>query len=98
MRFYQTGRCRGEEPPRPPRAPVVIEGKLRPRAVCILTPIASRAKRVYSGAMNDDKARLESWKEIADFFNVSVRTVQGWEVEKAMPVRTLQRLPKTVCA
>lgn len=30
--------------------------------------------------------RLESWKEIAEFFNVSVRTVQGWEVEKALPV------------
>jgi hypothetical protein len=31
--------------------------------------------------------RLESWKEIADFFNVSVRTVQGWEIDKALPVQ-----------
>ncbi len=30
--------------------------------------------------------RLESWKEIAEFFNVSVRTVQSWEVEKGLPV------------
>jgi hypothetical protein len=30
--------------------------------------------------------RLESWKEIADFFNVSVRTVQSWEIEKGLPV------------
>ena len=31
--------------------------------------------------------RLESWKEIADFFNVSVRTVQSWEAEKSLPIK-----------
>lgn len=38
------------------------------------------------GSSASEVNRLESWKEIAEFFNVSVRTVQGWEVERALPV------------
>jgi len=30
--------------------------------------------------------RLDSWKDIASFFNRSVRTVQRWEESEAMPV------------
>ncbi len=32
---------------------------------------------------------LFSWKEIADYFGVSVRTVQHWEEERGLPVRRL---------
>jgi hypothetical protein len=32
---------------------------------------------------------LSSWKEIADYFGVSVRTVQHWEEERGLPVRRL---------
>lgn len=33
--------------------------------------------------------RLESWKEIASHFGVSVRTVQAWEGEKGLPVHRM---------
>ncbi len=32
---------------------------------------------------------LSSWKEIADYFDVSVRTVQHWEEQRGLPVRRL---------
>lgn len=32
---------------------------------------------------------LSAWKEIADYFGVSVRTVQHWEEERGLPVRRL---------
>jgi len=31
--------------------------------------------------------RLESWKEIAAYFNRGVRTVRRWEKEEGLPVR-----------
>jgi tetratricopeptide (TPR) repeat protein len=34
-----------------------------------------------------DRNRLESWKEIADYLRTSVRTVQRWEKDEALPVR-----------
>ena len=33
------------------------------------------------------KVELDSWKEIASFLGVNVRTAQRWETERAMPVR-----------
>jgi len=35
----------------------------------------------------DRPGRLEGWKEIADFFGRTVRTVQRWEREQALPIR-----------
>lgn len=35
--------------------------------------------------------RLESWKEIAGYLNVSVRTVQRWEEQNQLPVRRVVR-------
>jgi hypothetical protein len=37
----------------------------------------------------EDRRDLSSWKEIADYFKVSVRTVQHWEEERGLPVRRL---------
>jgi hypothetical protein len=34
-----------------------------------------------------DELRLTSWKEIASYLGVSVRTAQSWEKEKGLPVR-----------
>ena len=33
--------------------------------------------------------RLVSWKEIAAFFRVTVRTVQNWESERGLPVHRI---------
>lgn len=38
---------------------------------------------------HDPARRLESWKEIAVFLGVSVRTAQSWEKERGLPVRRL---------
>jgi len=38
---------------------------------------------------NGSDRRLTSWKEIASYFGVNVRTVQKWEVERALPVHRL---------
>ena len=38
------------------------------------------------GSANDAADRLDSWKDIAAFFNRSVRTVQRWEMLENMPV------------
>ncbi len=48
--------------------------------------------RSQSGGLNshmEDRRDLFSWKEIADYFKVSVRTVQHWEEERGLPVRRL---------
>jgi MerR HTH family regulatory protein len=37
----------------------------------------------------ENRRDLSSWKEIADYFGVSVRTVQHWEEERGLPVRRL---------
>jgi hypothetical protein len=34
-------------------------------------------------------ARLDSWKEIADFLRVDIRTVHRWEKERALPVHRI---------
>jgi hypothetical protein len=36
---------------------------------------------------NHRKSLLNGWKEIADYMNRGVRTVQRWERELALPVR-----------
>lgn len=36
-----------------------------------------------------DEPLRQGWKEIADFFGVTVRTVQLWEAEKGLPVRRM---------
>ncbi len=36
-----------------------------------------------------ERPRLESWKEVARFLEVSVRTAQLWEHERGLPVRRL---------
>jgi tetratricopeptide (TPR) repeat protein/TolB-like protein len=44
----------------------------------------------FAGLHSFDRAqerKLESWKQIAVFFNREVRTVQRWEESEAMPVR-----------
>lgn len=38
-------------------------------------------------AQREDREVLESWKEIAALFDVSVRTAQLWEQQRGMPVR-----------
>lgn len=38
---------------------------------------------------NDKAKLLQSWKEIAGFFEVTVRTVQNWEEERALPVHRM---------
>ncbi|MBL0159855.1 MAG: hypothetical protein IPP47_22560 [Bryobacterales bacterium] len=35
------------------------------------------------------QATLESWKEIAGYFGVTVRTVQMWEESRGLPVKRL---------
>ncbi len=37
----------------------------------------------------ESRRDLSSWKEIADYFDVSVRTVQHWEEQRGLPVRRL---------
>ena len=37
------------------------------------------------------RRRLDSWKEIAGYLNVSVRTVQRWEALSQLPVHRIQR-------
>jgi len=37
----------------------------------------------------DPDRQLTSWKEIARYFGVNVRTVQKWEIERALPVHRL---------
>jgi Tol biopolymer transport system component len=39
---------------------------------------------------NSPEGRLESWKEIANYFGRSLRTVQEWERREGMPVHRLQ--------
>ena len=38
----------------------------------------------------DSRKRLDSWKEIGAYLNVSVRTVQRWEAKDGLPVHRLQ--------
>jgi hypothetical protein len=38
---------------------------------------------------NSDGRRLNGWKEIASYFDRSVRTVQRWEAEQHLPIRRL---------
>lgn len=38
---------------------------------------------------NDKAKLLQSWKEIAGFFDVTVRTVQNWEEERALPIHRM---------
>jgi len=40
-----------------------------------------------SATMQDPRPELNSWKEIADRLDVSVRTAQLWEKERGLPVR-----------
>lgn len=40
-------------------------------------------------SQNDKAKLLQSWKEIAGFFEVTVRTVQNWEEERALPVHRM---------
>ena len=48
---------------------------------------------------NNQKHILDSWKEIADYLDRSVKTCQRWEVELDLPVRRLDETPKArVCA
>ncbi|MCP3982724.1 MAG: hypothetical protein GY716_25820 [bacterium] len=44
--------------------------------------------------MEQPGKKLESWKEIAAFFNVTVRTVQYWEKERRLPVHRLEGFAK----
>ena len=37
---------------------------------------------------DEQKRRLESWKEIADYFRRGVTTVQRWENEERLPIRS----------
>jgi hypothetical protein len=41
------------------------------------------------GAQPVSNGRLNSWKEIAEYFATTVRTVQRWEAERGLPVRRL---------
>ncbi len=36
-----------------------------------------------------DKSELRGWKEIADYFGITVRAAQKWEKEKGLPVRRM---------
>jgi hypothetical protein len=38
---------------------------------------------------SDNGRELSSWKEIADFLGITVRTAQKWEAERGLPVRRL---------
>ena len=38
---------------------------------------------------NQNDKNLTSWKQIADYFGVSERTAQHWELDKGLPVRRL---------
>ena len=49
--------------------------------------------------MESDRPRLDSWKEIADYLNRDVRTVQRWERSEELPVhRILHKKRSTVYA
>jgi hypothetical protein len=36
---------------------------------------------------HEDRDELTSWKDIADYLSVNVRTAQRWEQERGLPVR-----------
>src|ERR1044071_8962149 len=39
---------------------------------------------------SDENRRLESWKEIADYFGRTIRTVQRWDRDESLPVHRKQ--------
>jgi len=43
----------------------------------------------------EKKGILESWKEISDYLNRSVKTCQRWEEEFGLPVHRLEETPKS---
>ncbi len=66
---------------------------IRKRSRGWLSGYVLRATLRFSTPMPDapepDRRELSSWKEIAAFLAVSVRTAQSWERERGLPVRRL---------
>jgi hypothetical protein len=46
-----------------------------------------RAQSKMTNNQGGCKRRLESWKEIANHLNVTVRTAQKWEAERGLPIQ-----------
>lgn len=58
-------------------------------AVLFGLAISSCLVIVFRGDPMDERRELTSWKEIAAFLGVNVRTAQKWENERKLPVRRL---------
>ena len=48
--------------------------------------VTGAGQTVIASSESQSPARLDSWKDIAVYFNRSVRTVQRWEAREGMPV------------
>ena len=60
------------------------------RPIEIIAPLERTHMSMLRPATADDPHQLNSWKEIAGYFHVSIRTVQRWERSLKLPV---QRIP-----
>lgn len=49
--------------------------------------VTGEGQTVIASSASQSPTRLDSWKDIAAYFNRSVRTVQRWEAREGMPVQ-----------
>lgn len=59
-----------------------------------LEKTSSRGYEAFSGERMKEKRLLQSWKEISDYLNCSVRTCHRWEEELDLPIHRLDGTPK----